>query len=319
MKKLLKVILIFILAIKLADIFAYQVIKYFYQRTRIGQDGGDINKFLADKNPPELVIMGSSTTRFQVNPDSFPVKSCNMARAMVADGYQLGLLSLMISNHRVPKYILLSIWPRNYVTTRSERKQPEDMVFLKYYYDQSGLVRNEINKISYFEKFKYLLFRSYRFNGNVVNVLKDYLLGRIYNSEKYLFKYEKANPEDSINIIKAKQIHDKSNFNHAPVLLDRDQTQYLPAFIDLCLKNKIKLLCYYMPMLSEDSNIVKPGISFADSLLNAQKIPYLKFTEENAYNLFHHPAWWVDGEHMNELGGAVQSHMLAEFFKQYLQ
>ena len=319
MKKSLTIVIIFILAVKAVDITVYQFLKFFCSHTFIGQDGGDFNKYLSDKNPPALVIMGSSTTRFQVCPDSFPVKTGNLARSMTADAYQLGLLSIMIHHHQVPKNILLSLWPRNYVSAKPNGSASEDILYLKYYYDQSDFVRKEINKISYTEKLKFFLFQSYRFNGDAINILKNYLLSRNHHKDKYFFKYEMANTDDSLNILRIKQLHQQVPVELTTGYLNRNQTRYLPEFIKLCRKNDINLICYFMPLLEEDYNFIGPGIQFTDSLMASNKLPYLKFSEENSPELFHHKSWWIDGEHMNELGAALQSNILAGFFKQHQQ
>ena len=316
MKRILIGIVLFIAILKIIDLVCFQVLKFTYTHTFVGQDGGDINKYLHDSNHPDMVIMGSSTARFQVNPDSFPVKSCNLARAMTTDCYQLGLLSLMIRYNKIPKTILLSLWPRNYLVLNKEDQHPEDALFLRYYYDESDFIKNEINDISFSEKFKFL-FSAYRFNGMVTNTLKYYYLGRHADTAKYYFKYQASNANDSINISNVQKLRNP-NTGHKSLQLSNLSTIYLSRFIDTCNKYKINLMCYYMPMLGEDTVLIKHGEDFMDSVLVARKIPLLKFTNINAPAIFNHPGYWVDGEHMNEKGGAIQSAMLAAFVKEHL-
>ncbi len=317
MKKIVIAVVLFFAVVKVMDIIIFMTLKYFYNHTYVGQDGGDINKYLLDSNHPELVIMGSSTTKFQVNPDSFPVKSCNLARAMTTDCYQLGLLSLMIQHNRAPKNILLSLWPRNYVTANPKEKQPEDILFLRYYYNGSDYVKTEINNISYFEKYKFLL-SSYRFNGTVANVLRYYVQTQRSNPSEYFFKYQAPNTNDSINVLAIKKMR-KPNKEGKSLTLSNLQPQYLSRFIDTCAKYNINLMCYYMPMLDEDTVLIKKGVDVMDKMIADKNIPLLKFTEQNAPSIFSHTGYWVDGEHMNEKGGAIQSSMLAAFVKEHIK
>jgi hypothetical protein len=223
----------------------------------------------------------------------------------------------MIQNNKTPRTILLSLWPRNYLQAGKKDQHPEDALFLRYYYDQSDHIRNEINDIAYFEKYKFL-FSSYRFNGMVTNTLKYYYLGLKQKDTGYYFKYQRPNLNDSINVASVMNLRHKNN-RMAQLPLSSLNTPYLARLIDTCKKHRNNLLCYYMPMLNEDEPLISKGVEFMDSVLAEKNIPLLKFTKENAAVLFNNPGYWVDGEHMNEKGGSIQSAMLAAFVKANLK
>ena len=317
MKIFIRNIVLFIIAVKLLDLIFYQGLNYFYSSTYAGQDGGDINKYLHDANHPQLIIMGSSTARFQVCPDSFSVKACNMARAMTEDSYQLGLLLLMIKKGRAPKNVLLSVWPYNYIKTGKEDKQPEDLLFLKYYYDQVPFIKNEIDKITPFEKYKYLL-SSNKFNGRVVDIFKYYYITKNKPDSNYFFQYQASTAEDSINIVNISKIK-KQQLTADPYPLAQLHTQYLSRIADTCKKYGINLMCYYMPMLNTDSVKIKNAMDFIHGTMKEKQIPYLEITASTAPEIFSRMSWWTDGLHVNEKGGAVQSTMLSSFVKQNLK
>jgi hypothetical protein len=223
----------------------------------------------------------------------------------------------MIQQHKTPETILLSLWPRNYLQVGKKDTHPEDVLFLRYYYDQSDYVKNEINDISYFEKYKFL-FSSYRFNGMATSTLKYYYLGLKQKNNGYYFKYQQSNANDSINIASVMNMRRKKN-NTTSLSLSVLNTAYLQRFIDTCKKYQINLLCYYMPMLNENEPLIINGVEFMDRVLSRNQIPVLKFDKDNAAVLFNNPGFWVDGEHMNEKGGAIQSSMLAAFVKEHLK
>lgn len=309
MKKLIIGIVLFIAIVFIIDTIIFYSLNFFYKRTYIGQEGGDINKYINDPAAPQLVIMGSSTARFQINPDSFPVKACNLAHSMTTDCYQLGLLSIMLKNHKIPKNIILSIWPRNYLLNGKDA-QPEDILYLKYYYN-TDYIKKEINNITPFERFKFW-FSSYRFNGMVINTIKYYFTG-LGAGNKYFFKYQEAFANDSINVVNGlKAVQKTESF---PLPLSLIQTGYLNRFIDSCKKYNINLMCYNMPMLKEDTIQVKNSEKFLDSIFAKKGIAYFKFSETNSPDLFSNFSYWVDGEHMNYKGGAIQSRILANFVK----
>lgn len=317
MKKFIKNIFIFLLLVKALDLIFYYTINNFYTRTYAGQDGGDINKYLQDLHYPDLVIMGSSTARFQVCPDSFSIKACNMARAMTEDSYQLALILLMIKNNHAPKNILLSVWPDNYIINGKDDKQPEDVLFLKYYYHQVPFIKKSIDNISYFEKYKYL-FASNKFNGRVTDVFKYYYITQKQKDSNYFFQYQASTAADSVNV---RNIEMKKNKFIAaePFPLSVIHTQYLAAIADTCKKYGINLMCYYMPKLNTDTIKIKKAINFIYATMKEKKIPFLQIDEHNAPQIFNTLSWWTDGLHVNEKGGGVESAMLSKFVQQYLK
>ncbi len=317
MKRFIINIILFVVLVKALDLLLYHGLDYFYSRTYAGQDGGDINKYLHDNNHPQLVIMGSSTARFQVCPDSFSIKACNMARAMTEDSYQLGLLMLMIKNGKAPKNILLSVWPDNYIQTGKEDKQPEDVLFLKYYYNDAPFIKEQIDKITPFEKYKYL-FASNKFNGRVTDIFKYWYITRKQTDSNYFFQYQAATPQDSINILNIAKIKAAPAATE-PAALSRIHTQYLGAMADTCKKYGINLMCYYMPMRVTDTVKIAHAMQFIRSTMAAKQVPYLEISEKSAPEIFSHLSWWTDGLHVNEKGGAVQSALLSTFARQYIK
>jgi len=302
--------------IKVIDILCSNVLNYFYQNTFVGQDGGDLNKYLQDPNPPELVVMGSSTARFQVNPDSLPVRSCNLAKSMTTEQYHLGILDLMIRNNKIPKYILLSVWPPNYLSQQGgEDKASEDIFFLKYYYPRSNYIRKEINQISRFEKVKFF-FQSYRFNGDVTNILKYYVITKKRSDTSYYFYYEPVTAHDSLNTVLAVAKKKELTNTKQNLKLSRIKTEYLTRFIDTCQKYNIKLLCYYFPHYAEDYTIIQEGLDFVVDITKKKNVPFYRFTDENASELLHHPSLWTDGLHLNRNGAIIQTKKLARFVEQ---
>jgi len=222
----------------------------------------------------------------------------------------------MIQQNKIPKNILLSLWPRNYLLFNTKDKQPEDILFLRYYYNQSEYIKTEINNISDFEKYKFLL-SSYRFNGNVANVIRYYYLNP-GDTSKYYFKYQASNANDSINVVHVEKMRSQKA-RKENLTLSNIQTTYLSRFIDTCAKYNINLVCYYMPMLNEDTVLIKQGVDFINKITAEKNIPLLTFTDQNAGPLFTNRSFWVDGEHMNEKGGAIQSAILSKYVKGLLK
>ncbi|MEO7462577.1 MAG: hypothetical protein ABIT96_07600, partial [Ferruginibacter sp.] len=250
-------------------------------------------------------------------PDSFPVKACNIARAMTEDSYQLGVISVMIKNNKTPKNILLSLWPANYVLDYKKDEAPEDVLFLKYYYNQVPYVKRQVNKISRFENLKYL-FASYKFNSKIFDILKYYRISHDEKNKDYYFTYEHGVAMDTtrLNILPSST---KTSARDGQFPLSAYSTKFLPALADTCKKYGINLMCYYMPRFYTDTVRIKQGLDFIRQTMQQKNVPYFEFSPSDNPEFFEHKSWWADGLHLNEEGGKLQSSILSRFASPYIK
>ena len=308
-----------LLVIFIGDKLIFMTLNYLYENTTVGQEGGELNNYLNNSKTIELVLLGSSTTKLQVDPQDFHFSAINLAHHSTSLLYQSAILDIIISKNKIPKAILLAVSPADFTLLPGDKvnQLQKEILFLKYYYNQSAIVKQNINNIALTERLKYILW-SYRFNGIIINDLRYYMLSRKNtNSTKANFKYQQSSPDDSLKVVKLMDEFSKKN----EVEVRRPNT--LPAaslinIIQICKKYNIKLLCFNMAMLLDKPQVIANGTQVVDSLLNTYKIPYFKITNESAPFLFQNKSYWVDLQHLNEKGGKIETQLLVKFVKDSL-
>jgi len=320
MKKILFPFLLIIAIIFVGDKVVFITLNYFYKRTLMGEEGGELNNYLNNSKETELIILGSSTTKLQVNPNDFTLKAMNLAHHSTSALYQSAILDILIGKNKIPQVVLLSVSPADFTILPGEKEpQPQkEIKFLKYYYNESEVVKKNMNKLAKTEWLKYILW-SYRFNGTIIKNFRYYLLSRKKeNTTDANFAYQQSmSVGDSLYVLTAMQEHAEKpeteirKLNSAPI-------ESLINILETCKKHNIKLLCYYMPQLLNENQKLDAGIRITDSLMTSYGIPYFKITNQNAPILFNNPSYWVDLQHLNEKGGKIETALLSKFVKDSL-
>ena len=289
------------------DFVLTSVFDAMYQRTWLGQSGGEINQYLALKPAPLVLLMGNSRARYQVNPDSFAIAMHSLCHAGMDQCFQTGLLQVLELEHKLPEVVLLHVDLSEY----AQKESLEDMGTLRYYYNKIPIVTEDINQISRYERVKYL-FRFYRYNGRIVSQLKNFVQSRngvpVSNGYQPLEPF----PFDTTTMT--------ANRDTTPV--SRHHFQYtnlghLLKFVDICQRNHVKLLCFTSPYFNPPSYsaVVAPVI---DSVLQSHGIPYLNCLARALPVLKHHAHAWHDNDHLNRIGAGYFSHQVAQWSKPYV-
>ena len=141
-----------------------------YRQTKTGQTGGKINYYLSLSKTPEWVVMGNSRAFYQIIPDSFAMPTYNLCHAGMHQVFQTGLITQMEKEGKMPKLILLHLEPEEFIGEQFNR----DIQNLKFYHGKNEWITGELNALSRYEQAKFL-FASYRYNGRVISLLKNYL------------------------------------------------------------------------------------------------------------------------------------------------
>lgn len=320
MKKIVLPLFLIIAIIFISDKVIFITLNYFYKNTTMGEDGGELNNYLNNSKEIKMVLLGSSTTKLQVDPNDFHIKTINLGHHSTSPLYQSGILDIIIAKDKKPSIVLLSLSPTDFTiqpNVKVEQFQTE-ILFLKYYYPESKLIKENMDKIAVTERLKYILW-SYRFNGNIIKNFRYYFLSRKKgNLPLANFSYQQSSKGDSLKVIRLmeedaqKGETDVRRQNAAPV-------QHLINIIETCKKNNIQLLCYYMPMLLDRPHTLEAGTQVIDSLMTSYSIPYFKISKQNAPLLFQTSSYWVDLQHLNEKGGKIETALLSKFVKDSLR
>jgi hypothetical protein len=303
MKKLVFFIIGVFVLIFISDRILFEVFNKIYKHILTGQTGGKINYYLYKKTTPDLLIMGSSSAYYQIIPDSISKSSFNMGHAGMDDAFQSALLSVLLENNKKPKRIILVIDVFNYLSSYPNYSKPSLKIQnLKYYYGSNALVTKYINEISPFEKIKYF-FKSYRFNGRILNLIKNYMETSFYYEEnKTGYKPVSPSPLDSINTIYSMNFIEGDSF-----IVSKQSFRYLYDFIKICKDNNIELTFLTTPVFNPNVKYMVNVSNTIESICKEKNIYYLNYLKINFPELQNHPKFWKDIFHLNHDGAQILS------------
>lgn len=311
--KALKIFIIFVAALFVADRGIAFVMNKIYDLSMIGQTGGKINYYLKKKQLPDVLIMGDSRAFYLVNPDSFKtVTAFNIAHAGMDQCFQNGLFSVLLHKKKLPKKILLHIEPNFYLTNSDGKKfVSTDIQQLKYYYGEDELVTKYINELGTFEWMKYL-FHSYKYNGRLVNTLINSYATR---------KTPKAtgNGYESNGVTKLDSLHTEYSAEHSKLKkypLNRSTTRYIEEFLKMATANSIEVSCFTSPTYYKMAiSNYAPAQQYLDSLFAANKIKYIDYERHNPADTRYRDAhYWKDADHLNGNGAKFFSAQIEKDF-----
>lgn len=308
MQRLFLFIGLFVLSAVGIDFGFSKLFDSFYNQMRIGQTGGEINLYLARPNKTEVLIMGNSRARYQVDPDSFAVPTYSLCHAGMGQVFQTGLLEVLALKNKLPESILLHVDLEEY----AKDDNLEDIGNLRYYYGKLPIITEQIDSISTFEKMKYL-FRFYRYNGRVISTVKNFVQTKMVA----------ANTGNGYQAL-APIMTDTTTFNasvsavpNKALRFHYDNLSHLQKFLSICKSKNIKVLCFTSPYFSP-RDYTALALRPIDSLLRTQQIPYFNAMEHPLPVLLHHASFWLDAEHLNQLGAGYYSQQLAQWSKPLL-
>ena len=301
--------------------FAYDAL---YNRTFIGQTGGKINQYLHLPTQPALVIMGNSRAYYQVIPDSFAVPTYNLCHAGMSQVFQTGLLNVLVTSGRLPQTILLHLDPPEYT---NPKEQLSDIQNLKHYYGRDTTVTrvtNELNIIQPLafartlgvpptlgsfsaEQYKYL-FDSYRYNGRVINLVKNAALSARTPVAKLGNGYEAIAPSDRDSLTTIYSA--RRDTAGASQQFHAERLHYLRQFLAQCRANRIRVIAFTSPLYARPPHEIAACRAFG-KFLRAEGIPYLDYVNQPLAAVQGHPTLWKDSHHLNHLGAQLQSQDLA--------
>lgn len=301
--KTVGLVTLLVAALLVFDRIAVAFLDKLYMHVRTGQTGGKINQYLLLETQPDVLIMGNSRALYQIIPDSISPTAFNISHAGMGPGFQTGLLSILAQKNRLPKKILLHIEPSDFTTEQSNT----DIQNLKFYYHENSYVRDQINRISKYEKYKFW-FSMYRYNGRLMPLIKNLVLNR---EEAKLGGYEwiSPTPQDSINTIYS---YEKAKA-YKEAAFDQDQLLFLEAFLDICAKHNIQVVAFTSPLFNH-LNQFPTATHQLVQFLTPKNIPLIRLTDAEQAVLSD-PFLWKDAFHLNHTGAQIQSRLISEKLK----
>ena len=275
-----------------------------YRRTLIGQTGGKINHYLSLPEQPRLVIMGNSRAYYQVIPDSFAVPTYNLCHAGMSQVFQTGLLNVIVTAGRLPQTILLHLDPPEYTNAG---EQLTDIQNLKHYYGRDTTVTRLVGQISSYERYKFL-FDSYRYNGRVINLVKNAAQSGRTDVARLGNGYEAiaASDRDSLTTIYSAR-RDTAN---PTARFHPERLRYLLQFLTMCRAQQVRVIGFTSPLYARPPHELTVCREFG-RFLRAEGVPYIDYVNQPLAAVQGRPSLWKDSHHLNERGAQLQSQDLA--------
>ena len=256
--------------------------------------------------------MGDSRAFYQINPDSFKMKTYNLSHAGMGQSFQTGLLNVLDQEKKLPPIILLHINLEEYIKNEAA-ENPFDVQNLKYYHGKNKLVTDYIDEISEFEKYKYY-FELYRYNGRVINLVKNLIETKQTNDFGNGYIAVGAGDRDSINIV----LYAEKETENKSAVFNYDRLKHLNKFLEICIRNKVKLICFTSPFYNKwNFNITASNV--LDSVFKTKNIEYINYAVQPVPMLEKHPFFWKDTGHLNHHGAKIESGDLSKQVNEILK
>ncbi len=314
-----------LLAVIAADRLLALAYDALYRRTLVGQTGGKVNQYLYLPQQPALVVMGNSRAYYQVIPDSFAVPTFNLCHAGMSQIFQTGLLNVITTAGRLPGTILLHLDPVEYT---DPAEQLTDIQNLKHYYGHDTTVTRYTNQLNIIrplsfvgpwlnisadigsfsaEKYKYL-FDSYRYNGRVINLLKNVAQTARTPVKQLGNGYDPIIPtdRDSLTTLYSAQ-RDTAN---PAARFHPERLRHLRQFLAMCKAQRVRVIGFTSPLYARPPHEVAACQEFA-AFLRAEGILYIDYVSQPLASVQGRPRFWKDSHHLNELGAQLQSQDMA--------
>lgn len=236
-----------------------------------------------------------------INTEMVGKNSFNLSRPAMHIGYFAGVINLLESNDKLPKNaLILDIAPSDILASNQE-KLKNDIHYLRYYYNKSKFIKNEINKAQSFEFIKYWS-NLYRHNGNIDLLLFNEIRG--VGKELPPQGFLPLNGNYSINksiLEREESAQEKNKF----------ETDYFLSQIDIiksiCDRNNIDFICITSPYLNKINSKLSQKI---EEIFKQKKIHFINFNKSPKWRQNHDI--WHDELHLNSKGADLLTKSLID-------
>jgi hypothetical protein len=279
--------------------------KYIFQKTL---SLGSVNYLLKKEANIDFMIAGTSRAVFQIDPA--------LITAVDGIGYNAGasgsgnmqyvssLLDIIINKKIVPKTLLLQLDAGGFVKKTTNK----ELIQLYPFYDKSLQLQQYASALGFQERMK-LLFRMYRYNGQVPGIVANFLRtqptpdgnGFIPNPKIFDTTKETVVPFPS-NVFE--------NFNE-------DRLGALINIFEQCRVNQIKLFLIFPPTYNNGVYRQQNHFRLIQYIRSKTSEPIIDMADIRKFKDLQSSINWLDANHLNSIGAAKFSHYLNDSLMQY--
>ncbi len=323
LKKTLYFFAAVIFAVFVADRLLAAALDKLFAQNFSGETGGVVNQLLAIDPTPDVLILGTSRAKYQIAPPVAVPHFPNTYNAGVNGRggllYQLVLLDILAQHKKLSPNVIIA-FDGNNLLPHPEGKQTDyintELLGLSNFYDQSPILRRYLAKASPLEPLKFA-FRSYRYNGKMLAVIKNYLFAPPLNNNNNSppanngFEAILPTPRDSLQTIESLKVLEQQGNHINPTTLNPDYLAIVEETLSFCKNHRINLIFLEPP--SFQNTIYCLNCSHAlDSLCRQYQTPFVCYAQNDSLMpQLHQPGYWHDATHLNQLGANIFSEKLA--------
>ncbi len=280
MKRFLKAILIFFLAVAVVDVVFGMLCRYLNSHARGGDTHNQYVTTVQQQSP--VLVLGSSRAAHHYNPailtDSLGMEAWNCGLDGNGLLFQYGRLLLMLERY-TPKVIIYDVIPAFDICEEDNLKS---LKWLNRWADNHAL-DSLINDISPLERVK-MLSNLYRYNTQFIQMLKENtgapeIIDRGYRPLYEVMDYDGKGPDDA-------------STQWQPV-----KKKYFEKLIALCKERGIKLVAVYSPWYGARSSRALEPVTL---LCREKNVPVIDFYADSLQ--FGRKELYADPSHLNSDG-----------------
>lgn len=294
MLKAIKILTITVIVLFVADKLAYTVLFKMSNNVQRGQLVGKLNQFLFlnEKDPFEVVILGSSRANHHINPEFISSHGYNMGLDGQKLRFHFGVLHMLDASEQT---VILHLDPEELIG--APKPFENEVMRLSLHYFDNDSIKDYIDDNSVKEKVLNHMFMTRVFNGKLFSILSNYnkMAKKNYNGYDPLvgdFCYN-GDPEESLT---------STRFNSEKVNIISD-------FIGCGIAKNKRIIIYSSPKYNDSS---KEDNLQLQKLMDEFNVEYWDFTDAitntNCRN-------WKDNVHLSSEGANKFNNLFKEKFE----
>lgn len=238
----------------------------------------------------DIIIIGASTALCHYIPsiieDSLKMSTYNCGSDGTPFLVQNSLLNLLLDRYQ-PKVVIWEIGE----TSMEIEKETKHLGFLYPYYDKSKQVREMVDDIDCFQKYR-MLSKTYRYNSKIIDKIKSLLSSHPSESKTDLKGYLPLDTTGYTFPSKIVKQYENS--------LDKKKIDLLGLTLKRCKDLNVQIVFSFSPKYLENYDEIKSSLSCQAlfDIANQYEVPVLDF-----YTLFSDkPTLFKDNAHLNDNG-----------------
>ena len=296
----------FLILLFVADRIIGFSLDHLYRQLKVGtMVSGKLNRVVISDEPYDLFILGSSRADHHVIPDSLlPFNAFNLGIGGAGIAYTECVASILNQYGKKPEVLLLHLDEKDFLVDPKHEERFGGVSTLGYYYGKNEVTTGYLKSATDYPRLKYA-FKTFRYNGRFIDLLKDYYVSTSKNTQHY----------DGFDPIAPTSMDSVKTLFSANTDRKIDSTKVISATAITALDNLIAasktngtaLVCFSAPVFEGRINDYYKGDygpvkAQLHQKLKEAGVPYLDYSGSQLPGDLASPSLWKDATHLNVSG-----------------